>query len=274
MTDIKALPSNLKEIEKKPRFAQFYKSHNVDALQDMLVDLGVNYRSDDNKAALVWRVMDAKGMDFDDAANDRVDEQNDSKAEEEPELNTGENVDKVEANTDENAQTTEDDINDEHGTLSDQSNVEIDADIDQTGADSIEKSNEVVDTTEPDATSNTSNSNDDSANQADKPAETPGQLPASDSAPTEETPSKTVLEQNNTPREPFKEMVERIRASAPHISVENTGDFDIYEPASCTLIKAGRITDIYIKPNTDKDKIVRNIEQLNSTRGKKLHIIN
>lgn len=269
MTDIKVLPGNLKAIEKKPRFVQFYKSHNVEALQEILVDLEVNYRSDDNKAALVWRVMDAKGMDFDDAANDRIDEQDDSTVEDE--LNTGENVETDEADTDENVQTVQDDTSDEHG---DQSNIEVGTDGDKGSADSGGEPDEVVDANDHDAPSNTSDSNDDSANKADKPAETAGQLPASDSAPIDETPSEKVLEQNNTPRESFQEMVERMRASAPHISVKNTGDFDIYEPASCTLIKAGRITDIYIKPNTDKDKIVRNIEQLNSTRGKKLHITN
>ncbi|WP_010197084.1 hypothetical protein [Psychrobacter sp. PAMC 21119] len=272
MTDIKVLPGNLKEIEKKPRFVQFYKSHNVEALQEILVDLEVNYRSDDNKAALVWRVMNAKGMDFDDAANDRIDEQDDSTVEDE--LNTGENLETAEANTDENVQTVQDDTSDEHDAPSEQPNVEVGTDADKTGSDSIEKSDEVVDVADHDAPSNISDSNDDRADEADKPAETAGQLPADDSAPIDETPPEKVLEQNNTPRESFQEMVERMRASAPHISVKNTGDFDIYEPASCTLIKAGRITDIYIKPNTDKDKIVRNIEQLNSTRGKKLHITN
>lgn len=258
MTDIKALPGNLKEIEKKPRFAQFYKSHNVDALQDMLVDLGVNYRSDDNKAALVWRVMDAKGMDFDDAANDRVDEQNDSKVEDE--LNTGEDVETAEADTDENVQTTEDGTNDEHGAPGDQSNVEVGTDADKTGSDSIEKPDEMVDTAKPDAASNTSDSTDDSANEADKPAETPSQLPTSDSAPTKETPSAPTVD---------NEEVE-----AEHVSINNTGDFGIYEPASRTLLPDGKTTKAYVSQHASREKIIKNIDQLNSTRGKKLHVTN
>lgn len=259
MTDIKVLPSNLKEIEKKPRFVQFYKSHNVEALQDILVDIEVNYRSDDNKAALVWRVMDAKGMDFDDAANDRVDEQNDSTSENE--LNTGENVETAEADTDENVQTVQDDTSDEHDAPSEQPNVEVGTETDSAVADSIEKSNEVVDTAEPDATSNISDSTDDSANEADKPAETSGQLPTSDSAPTEETPSEQTVS-------------EKVDVEPEHVSINNTGDFGIYEPASHTLLPAGETTKAYISQHASREKIINNINQLNSTRGKKLHVTN
>lgn len=81
MTTLKQLPENLKEIEQKTRFKQVYKQHTMDQLEDKLTEAEVEYHSDDNKAALVWRYMDHNGMDFDDAANDTT---KDSEAQPEP----------------------------------------------------------------------------------------------------------------------------------------------------------------------------------------------
>ena len=71
MSTQKQLPDNLKQLEQKPRFKQVYKQHTVEQLEEKLIEAEVEYGSDENKAALVWRFMDAKGMDFDNQDNDQ-----------------------------------------------------------------------------------------------------------------------------------------------------------------------------------------------------------
>lgn len=68
MSTQKPLPKNLKQLEQKPRFKQLYKQHTVEQLEEKLIEAEIEYGSDENKAALVWRYMDAKGMSFDDVA--------------------------------------------------------------------------------------------------------------------------------------------------------------------------------------------------------------
>ena len=71
MSTQKPLPKDLKQLEQKPRFKQFYKQHTSEQLEEKLIEAEIEYGSDENKAALVWRYMDAKGMDFDNQANDK-----------------------------------------------------------------------------------------------------------------------------------------------------------------------------------------------------------
>lgn len=76
MTHPKQLPENLKDLEQKTAFKSVYKKHTVDELHEALIEAETDYLSDDNKAALVWRYMDAKGMAFDEAATtERKDDQ-------------------------------------------------------------------------------------------------------------------------------------------------------------------------------------------------------
>lgn len=104
MSTQKQLPDNLKQLEQKPRFKQVYKQHTVEQLEEKLIEAEVEYGSDENKAALVWRFMDAKGMDFDNQDNDQPAEQpqdeknatNDVPAEQTPQADdskTGDNAD-------------------------------------------------------------------------------------------------------------------------------------------------------------------------------------
>lgn len=74
MTDMKQVPENLKELEQKAAFKSVYKKHTVEQLQELLLEANTDYLSDDNKAALVWRYMDAKGMAFDEVAINGGDE--------------------------------------------------------------------------------------------------------------------------------------------------------------------------------------------------------
>lgn len=57
------------------------------------------------------------------------------------------------------------------------------------------------------------------------------------------------------------------------VSVRNTGAFNILEPATVTMMVAGKVTDIAITPRVSKDKIMSNIEQFNSTRGNILKVV-
>lgn len=95
MSTQKQLPDNLKQLEQKPRFKQVYKQHTVDQLEEKLIEAGIEYGSDENKAALVWRFMDAKGMDFDNQDNDQP-AHHDEPAEQTPQADdskTGDNAD-------------------------------------------------------------------------------------------------------------------------------------------------------------------------------------
>lgn len=57
------------------------------------------------------------------------------------------------------------------------------------------------------------------------------------------------------------------------VNVKNTGAFNVLEPATVTIMKAGEVTKIAITPTVGKAKIVRNIEQFNQTRGNILTVI-
>lgn len=58
------------------------------------------------------------------------------------------------------------------------------------------------------------------------------------------------------------------------VNVKNTGAFNVLEPATVTIMKAGEVTKIAITPTVGKAKIMRNIEQFNQTRGNILTVIN
>ncbi len=57
------------------------------------------------------------------------------------------------------------------------------------------------------------------------------------------------------------------------IHIHNTWSFDVLEPHSATNLKVKAITAIHVLPKHDKDKILRNIEQLNIVRGNKLIVL-
>lgn len=59
----------------------------------------------------------------------------------------------------------------------------------------------------------------------------------------------------------------------PGIRIKNTGAFNVLEPASLTLLKAGEITDVFATPKASKHKILANIKQINALRGDNLKII-
>ncbi len=77
-------------------------------------------------------------------------------------------------------------------------------------------------------------------------------------------PSKEVANDNNDSENKDDKNV---------IRIHNTWSFDVLEPHSATNLKAKAITAIHVLPKHDKDKILRNIKQLNIVRGNKLIIL-
>lgn len=264
MSDIKALPENLKELEQQAEFKKMYRQFTAVEFEDKLTEVGVGYLSGDDKGDLTWRWLDHEGYDFETQAyRDSEDASNtNSKGEE-----TNETVE-----TD--ATAAQDGVTASSGDDSGQDDGAGESEADSADADNSQESDNVVNSADTDAPENASNSNESSSDEAKQPSETPNQPSTDSAASNTEAPSKAALELGNEP-ENFNEMVQRVRNSKPHISVENVGDFDIYEPASRTMITAGHITDIYyLDEGTNKDSVVRNIDQINQTRGNKLHITN
>lgn len=56
------------------------------------------------------------------------------------------------------------------------------------------------------------------------------------------------------------------------ITVYNDGAYNLYEPHSRTLFYAREEAVIELKPRVTKERVLRNIEQINATRGKVLVI--
>ncbi|WP_201544829.1 hypothetical protein [Psychrobacter sp. H7-1] len=57
------------------------------------------------------------------------------------------------------------------------------------------------------------------------------------------------------------------------ITVYNSGAYNLYDPHSRTLFYARKEAVIELKPSITKERVLRNIEQINATRGKVLVIL-
>lgn len=162
MTEPKKLPENLAEIVTGAEYVETDKTYTVKELQAALTELGVEYRSTDNKDELVWRLIDA-----------------------------------------------------------------------QSGTKEPGKAEEP------------------------KAAEEPKQP-----EPIKTEPIKT---------EPVPE-VKDTKPKKEKIRVYNSGSYNLYEPHSRTLFYARKEAIIEITPSIRKEQVLRNIEQINATRGKVLVI--
>ncbi|MGO3664809.1 hypothetical protein [Psychrobacter sp. AOP31-E1-50] len=280
MSEAKALPDNIKAFEQSPEFKKVYDNNTVDKLEMQLIEADVEFLSADNKAALVWRLLDHQGTlesDNDTETKDDTKEAvngaqtTDSSADDDVSVdaatggnggsdsdtsNSNESVTSInKGDSNENAQTAQDDTSDEHGA---QVNGEANADTisDSASTDDSEKSNGVADAADSDAPSNTGNSNDISADEANQPAKTGDKAATNSSVPTDKAPTKTAV------------------SELEYVEVKNNGGFNMLEPATGTLVTAGKITKIYIKGYATKDQVLRNIAQYNHTRGEKLTVTN
>lgn len=69
-----------------------------------------------------------------------------------------------------------------------------------------------------------------------------------------------------------EEEVEAEAEEFEQITVYNDGAYNLYEPHSRTLFYARKEAVIELKPRVTKERVLRNIEQINATRGKVLVI--
>ena len=237
MSTQKQLPDNLKQLEQKPRFKQVYKQHTVEQLEEKLIEAEVEYGSDENKAALVWRFMDAKGMDFDNQDNDQP------------------------ARHDEPAEQSQDEKNATNDVPAEQTPQ---ADDSKTG-DNADDSEQPSESTDQAGDAANDKPVDDAATGSDDHADAPPPVSANDnSAPTgndskEEQPAPAAGKQDDKP-------------AAQYVEVTNNGAYNFYETATGTMIKARQTAKVYTTATIDKAQILRNIEQYNHTRGNKLHV--
>ena len=241
MSTQKQLPDNLKQLEQKPRFKQVYKQHTVEQLEEKLIEAEVEYGSDENKAALVWRFMDAKGMDFDNQDNDQP------------------------ARHDEPAEQPQDEKNATNDVPAEQTPQ---ADDSKTG-DNADDSEQPSESTDQAGDAANDKPVDDAATGSDDHADAPTPVSANDnSAPTgngskEEQPAPAAGKQDGKQDD---------KPAAQYVEVTNNGAYNFYETATGTMIKARQTAKVYTTATIDKAQILRNIEQYNHTRGNKLHV--
>lgn len=187
--DVKDLPENLDELAKTASFKQIKSANTAEELETKLNESGVEYLTSDLKDALVWRFMDAKGLEFTDIVDGTTDE------------------------------PTED------------------------------------------------------SNAAEADPTTDG--PAPTEPPKTKPPVKDETEAPKVP-EPRPELPKATKPTAPQIDiirVKNTGHANVLEPASGTLLKKGETTTITVNPRVGRERIIRNINQMNITRGKTLEVL-
>lgn len=247
MTDTKALPSNLKQIEKLPRFVRVYKDNTVEGLKDKLDELEVDYLSADDKGDLTWRYMDHLGMDFNDPKKDRDNTPVQT-------INKGDDDEKAPNALEDNDSKPITSDGDEDGGAGDQ-DADEQADADKPVAEDSDEDNRDHLSSSVDAPSSASNSDDDSANQAQLTPALADQTAATAAPADSKADAKQAVE-------------------AEHISIKNNADFDVFEPATRTLMTAGKTTKIYITARISRDRILQNINQYNKSRGEKLIITN
>lgn len=238
MSTKKQLPDNLKQLEQKPRFKQFYKQHTSEQLEEKLIEAGIEYGNDDNKAALTWRLMDANGMDFDNQANDKP-VYHDEPAEE-------------------TANNAINDVPTEQTPQADDSKAGNDnADSEQPSAGTEQAAAPSVN--DDSVVSQSTKENTDHV-EAKPQVSTNGDSALTGDGRGKKQPS--AADQNKPAGKP----------AAAFIEVTNTGAYNFYETATGTMIKAKATAKIYTTATIDKAQILRNIEQYNHTRGNKLHV--
>ncbi len=274
-TKAKPIPSNLSEIELQDDFEAIDKVNTVKQLEAKLRDVGVAYLSSDNKAMLVWRYLDATAQRADDAAQDAPDANSDDTVIDHSTQDTpdggkvGNVTDQNQADKPaENQIAQSGDVNDNQATTDKPSNG--DAEVSSGATESSGK-------TETKNSGSETATNPDNAETGTKTDTTEANTPASD-----DKKSKANQDGDAQPQAP-KNDAKTPRDDAPKapnvvsddevIAVENTGAFNMLEPASMTLLKAREVTKITIKRNVSKAKVMGNIEQFNRTRGNILKVV-
>lgn len=248
MSDIKELPANLSELEKGVEFKRTYKKNTVDELELQLIEENVEFLSADNKAELVWRLLDAQGYKFE--ATDNAEAKEGAKQDQGRDTANGNSSD---------------------ASISDTVNADDSSGGDSDTSDAIEP---VTPTDKGDSNEATENANADTAytpaqeENANDNDNASGQGDGANDAKTDSTSQgdSSSAQKINDETAALEEL--------EFVEVENNGGFDMLEPATGTLVKAGGVTKVYIKEYATKEQVLRNIAQYNQTRGKKLAVTN
>ena len=244
MSDVKALPDNLEELEKDIEFKKTYKKYTVDELELQLMEGNIEFLTADNKSALVWRLLDSQGYGFGATGDDNADTQGGD----EP----------IDAPTSDADVVASDDATIDGSPDSDNSAVTIDEPVAEPASE----------------TNNTEQGDSDATNDLSGTSGIEA-LPGSDNVDSDndmpvepETTGEPAIESDETTTD-SEDVDDR-----DFVEVANSGDFDMLEPSTSTLVAAGKTTKIYTDGRGTKDQILRNIEQYNYTRGNKLTITN
>lgn len=274
MSDIKALPDNLEELEKDIEFKKTYKKYTADELELKLIESNVEFLTIDNKSALVWRLLDSQGYTFGATGTNNAKTQDVT----EP-TNTA---------TSDADGATSGDAGADSGIDGDNSAVTLDEPVSEPMGEptnnaeqgDTDAANDLPSTPSVETLPNS----DDADNSDDLPASTetesePTVEPAVDATVETEPVTEPLYEPLYEPvieAEPTIEVEpepQPVVVIADYVDVENTGDFNMLEPATSTLIVAGTTTRVRIKGYATKDQVLRNIEQYNYNRGNKLAVI-
>lgn len=288
MSDIKALPDNLEELEKDIEFKKTYKKYTADELELKLIESNVEFLTIDNKSALVWRLLDSKGYTFGATGT------NDAK--------TQDVTEPTNPATSDADGTTSGDAGADIGIDGDNSAVTLDEPVSEPTNNAEQGDTDAANDLPSTPSVETLPNSDDADNSDDLPAsvETEGEPtaePAVDATVETEPVTEPLYEPTYEPTveadvaievldEPLDELVieavptidvepepQPVVVIADYVDVENTGDFNMLEPATSTLIVAGTTTRVRIKGYATKDQVLRNIEQYNYNRGNKLAVI-
>ena len=266
MSDIKALPDNLEELEKDTEFKKTYKKYTADELELKLIESNVEFLTIDNKSALVWRLLDSQGYTFGATGTNDAETQDVT----EPTNTTTSDADGA----------TSDDAGADSSFNGDNSAVTLDEPVSEPMGEPTNNAEQGDTDAASDLPSTPSvetlPSSDDADNSDDLPAsvETEGE-------PTAEPAVDTTVETKPVTKPLYEPAYEPVIEAEPqpvvviadYVDVENTGDFSMLEPATSTLIVAGTTTRVRIKGYATKDQVLRNIEQYNYNRGNKLAVI-
>ena len=235
MPSPKPLPSNLKQLEQQARFKQFYKQHTAEQLEEKLIEAGIEYGQDETKAALTWRVMDANSVSFDPQAQTETTSHANNDVPTAPTPQADDSKIGDNANDSEQPST---------GTEQDAAPTVDNDNVAKKAADHVEANPSVSTNGDSVSTGNGSTT----------------EQPAADTKPDTNKPST-----KPAPQAPVK-------AEREHVEVTNNGSFAFFETATATLVRAKETVKVYTTPTIDKERIMRNIEQYNYTRGDKLSV--
>lgn len=270
MTDkAKALPTDIMNLEQTPEFKAVDKGNTVEQLKTKLRDAGVTYLASDNKTALVWRYLDSVNSDAPKADTDSA---------------VADDATDAESAANDDASSTDASQNADANQNAESQLPEKDSAPSQEASQEVSSPSDTTDKTDAPVNGDADNVADHEPKAPDTDSQSPEVAPENDKEvifKTEVTDSGDKADhKDNDQGKPAKTDAEAPKeqdtpkAEPDYVLIKNTGAFNILEPASMTLIKAGKTEQAKIKGNVTRAAIIRNVEQFNRTRGNILRVMN